>query len=199
MEPEAPTATASKRPRPILWILLGIAAVAFLVMRLGGSAGPGQPASSGPGAARQARADTAFDPSVLDVKIESLQGGRPAPAGTARNPFRFQPKAAPPPEGRPQGFTPGPEPLAQVAPSEPPVPPITVKFLGTLEVPGGTVLAVFTDCSQGGRRTKPFREGESVFGQYRLVKIGLQSVVIEHLDGRGRTTLPKTGQECVWK
>ena len=33
-------------------------------------------------------------------------------------------------------------------------------------------------------------------GRYRLVKIGLESVVIEHLDGRGRTTVAKGGQEC---
>ena len=40
-------------------------------------------------------------------------------------------------------------------------------------------------------------EGQTILGQYRLVKIGLESVVVEHIDGRGRTTLPKGGQECV--
>ncbi len=100
----------------------------------------------------------------------------------------------------PAGLT--PRPAEEMQPQEPAaeqVPAIPVKFLGTMDMPDGSTLAVITDCSQGGRRTKPFREGEPVFGQYRLVKIGLQSVVIEHLDGRGRTTLPKTGQDCVWK
>ena len=59
-------------------------------------------------------------------------------------------------------------------------------------------MAVFVDCSVG-RRTSYAREGEIVDGRYRLVKVGLTSVVVEHLDGRGRTTLPLTGQECVGK
>jgi hypothetical protein len=141
-----------------------------------------------------------MDPERLDVNLESLSADRPGPGDSERNPFRFQPRAAPPAERPPGGGKPAAADDTQ--PQEPAVeqvPPITVKFLGTMDMPDGSTLAVFTDCSQGGRRTKPFREGEPVFGQYRLVKIGLQSVVIEHLDGRGRTTLPKTGQECVWK
>jgi hypothetical protein len=202
METETPDApSVSKRPRPILLILLGIAVAAFLLMRLGGSTGTGgQP--SDPGRAPQPAGAAAADvePERLDVRLDSLSAERPGPGDSERNPFRFRAKAAPPPEPPAGGFKPGTpnetEPQGPVAET---VPPITVKFLGTMDMPDGSTLAVFTDCSQGGRRTKPFREGEPVFGQYRLVKIGLQSVVIEHLDGRGRTTLPKTGQECVWK
>jgi hypothetical protein len=140
-----------------------------------------------------------IDPAALDVKLEALAGERPGPGDTERNPFRFKPKAAPPPP--PQSVSKPPasssEPLAPVGPPPPPAPPpITVKFIGTMELSSGVTLAIFTDCTIG-RKTRPYREGETILGQYRLVKIGLQSVVVEHLDGRGRTTLPKTGQECV--
>ncbi len=202
METETPDAApVSKRPRPILLILLGIVVAAFLLMRLGGSTGTGGPPSD-PGRASQppGAAIADVEPERLDVRLDSLSAERPGPGDSERNPFRFRPKSEPPPEPPPGGFKPGtPKETEPQEPAVETVPPITVKFLGTMDMPDGSTLAVFTDCSEGGRRTKPFREGEPVFGQYRLVKIGLQSVVIEHLDGRGRTTLPKTGQDCVWK
>jgi hypothetical protein len=37
-------------------------------------------------------------------------------------------------------------------------------------------------------------EGQLVFGQYRLVKIQVESVVMEYSDGRGRQTIPIRGQ-----
>ena len=58
------------------------------------------------------------------------------------------------------------------------------------------MVAVFTDCTVGHKNTLA-REGQAILGQYRLVKIGLTSVVVEYLDGRGRTTLAKSGQDCV--
>ena len=41
--------------------------------------------------------------------------------------------------------------------------------------------------------------GEIVAGQYRLVHIGVESVVMEYADGRGRETIRMSGQECVGK
>ena len=41
------------------------------------------------------------------------------------------------------------------------------------------------------------REGDIIDGRYRLVRIGVESVVMEYLDGRGRTTIRLSGQECV--
>ena len=37
-------------------------------------------------------------------------------------------------------------------------------------------------------------EGDVVLGQYRVVRIGVESVVMEYTDGRGRTTIPLRGQ-----
>jgi hypothetical protein len=75
------------------------------------------------------------------------------------------------------------------------VPPIPLKFIGILEAPGVGKIALFTDC----RSTYQVAEGKDIAGQYRLVKIGVESVVVEYLDGKGRTTLRMSGAECVGK
>ena len=38
------------------------------------------------------------------------------------------------------------------------------------------------------------REGEIVEGRYRILKIGVESIDIAYLDGRGRQTIRHTGQ-----
>ena len=38
------------------------------------------------------------------------------------------------------------------------------------------------------------KEGDLVLGQYRILKIGVESVEIAYADGRGRTTLRLSGQ-----
>jgi hypothetical protein len=199
METEAPAvASGAKRPRPILLILLGVVVAAFLFLQFGGSAGPDGPTSN-PTRPPQGGATASIDPSALDVRLDSLEEERPDPGPAERNPFRFQPKAAPQRE-RP---APSREPVEEPAPlpevAEPGPPAIPLRYLGTIDLPDGRILAVLTDCTGSGRRTENAREGQVVMGQYRLVKIGLDSVVIEYLDGKGRTTLAKTGQDCVWK
>jgi hypothetical protein len=211
METESSSATSTTgragRPRPFLLVLLGIVAAAFLVMKLTGSAGPNrQPSNaSAPRPAQTAQAGgrgrgSGIDPSALDVHLESLAAERPSAGETERNPFRFRPAPpppAPPPVSRPAPAPTNSAPPVPIGPPPPPAPPpITVKFIGVIDKEDGTKLAVFTDCSAG-RRQAQAREGGTVDGRYRLVKIGMQSVIIEHLDGRGRTTLAQGGQECV--
>jgi hypothetical protein len=70
-----------------------------------------------------------------------------------------------------------------------------LKFIGLMEVPGMGKIAAFSDC----RTTFRGREGEILDGRYRLVRIGVESVVMEYADGRGRTTIRMSGQECVGK
>ena len=85
-------------------------------------------------------------------------------------------------------------PQRPVKPSSPP--PITLKFIGLLEgVPGEGTVAAFSDC----RATMRGGEGDIIDGPYRLTRIGIESVVMEYPDGSGRTTIRKSGQECVAK
>jgi hypothetical protein len=91
-----------------------------------------------------------------------------------------------------------PPPAASSAPpvptGPPPPPPIgaTIKFIGIVETGQGKIGA-FSDC----KATFPGREGEIIEGRYRIVRIGVESAVLEYTDGTGRTTLPLNGQGCV--
>lgn len=198
MEPES-SAPASTRPRLWLLILLGIAVVAFAAVQMwpSQSAAPAAPTSN----SRAARKGTpgTVDPTSLNVRLDALQGKRPGPGEAERNPFRFQPKPPPPPPPQPKTESGGARGAALEPPpvpaGPPPPPPIPLKFFGIVEKPGAGKVAAFTDC----RATYYGREGEVVAGQYRLVKIGIESVVMEYTDGRGRTTIRLSGQECVSK
>jgi hypothetical protein len=193
-----------------LLILLGVVAVGFAMMKLMGSSGPSPAPASPRRAAQQGQSQAAFgeqapagrgakptaiDPTTLDVHLESLAAARPGEATNERNPFRFRP--APPPPASSARPKPNPEPEVPAGPPPPPPPPpITVKFIGVIDKEDGTKLAVFTDCSAG-RRQSVAKEGGTIDGRYRLVRLQATSVIVEHLDGRGRTTLAQGGQECV--
>jgi hypothetical protein len=150
-------------------------------------------AAPAPGSSNQARdarktgaATAASGP--LAVKLDALKQPPPPPAGETRNPFRFYIKLAPPPPP-PQAVKPpviGPPPV----PVEQGPPPIPLKFIGTMEQ-GKKKVAIFSD---GHGLPVYASEGELVLGQYRLVRIGVESVVMEYPDGRGRQTIPMRGQ-----
>jgi hypothetical protein len=132
-------------------------------------------------------------PNAPDVHLEALEAEHPKPSSADRNLFRFKPKAPPPPpppprqqqvEMAPQGPPPGP-------PPPPPPPPITVKFIGLADVaPGKPKIAVLTD---GLGAPQIGHEGEVVFGKYRILKIGVESIEMAYLDGRGRQTIRLSG------
>jgi hypothetical protein len=203
-----PSTSPASRPRPALLVLLGVVVAAFLAMKFLGSAGPSQPASNARRPPQAALTDATaattgrgtqhaagVDPANLDVHLESLAEPRPVEGGAERNPFRFRPPPPPPAPTPPKPIGP-PTPAPEVTPPPPPPPPITVKFIGVIDKEDGTKLAIFTDCSAG-RRQSVAREGGTIDGRYRLVKLQTTSVIVEHLDGRGRTTLAQGGQECV--
>jgi hypothetical protein len=199
-------------PRPFLLIILGLLVVVFVVMKLAGSAGPRQPASNSsrvaqhpalaqtPASPGRGNKNAPVDPGSLDVHLESLSEPRAGAAANERNPFRFRPPPpppAPPPSKKPPSGPPAAVAETPIAPPPAPAPPpITVKFIGVIDKEDGTRLAMFVDCSAG-RRQSVAREGAVIDGRYRLVKIQTQSAIVEHLDGRGRTTLAQSGQECV--
>jgi hypothetical protein len=169
---------------------LGVAAVALVANQMWpqGSTTPLIP-SSNPG--RNARsAEQAIDPAELTVRLDELKATRPDPGRVERNPFRFQAAAAPP---EPVGSKPT-APIdtdPPLPPPPPPIPPIPLKFMGTVER-GDLKLAALTDCKGF---TYAGRAGETIDGRFRLVSIGVESVVMEYPNGTGRTTIRKSG-EC---
>jgi hypothetical protein len=73
----------------------------------------------------------------------------------------------------------------------PPLPPIPLRFIGIVEAPGQAKrLAALVD-STG--HTFQGREGDVVVGQYRILKIGVESIDMAYLDGRGRQTIRLSG------
>lgn len=139
------------------------------------------------------RIDTSkIDPTLhLDI-LAKLQGIALLSGG--RNLFQFGP-----PPGQPEKKLVGPEPtvtLAPVAevkppppppPVAPPPPPINLKYYGFSSPPGaGTKTAFFLD----GEDILVAREGETVKRRYRVVRIGVNSVVMEDTDSKRQQTLP---------
>lgn len=191
------SSAASNRPRPALLGALAVALAALLVYTLWPAASqPGAPSNLPREQRRQATSTNAPDaPGSLDVRLGALKQPPPAPdEETARNPFRFYVKPPPPPPPPPKPVV-VPPPLlpgqpGYVAPPPPGPPPITLKFIGTVEVRGRKV-AIF----QTERPGIPIYagEGDTVLGQYRVVKIGVESVTLEYLDGRGRQVIPMRG------
>ena len=116
---------------------------------------------------------------VLTAPLAFAQGPTPEPdAAPAPTPPVTQsplPDAGPPPP------PPGP----------PPPPPITLKFAAIMELPGGAKVASLSD----GKGVFLGREGDVIDGRFRIVRIGLESIVMEYVDGRGRQTIPLRGTE----
>jgi hypothetical protein len=136
---------------------------------------------------RAARADTP-QPSAPDVHIDVLSSEKPKPGSADRDLFAFKPKPLPPAPPRPGNQRPGPPaPDRSVAPAPPSIP---LKFVGYMEAPGGRRIASLTD----GRGVIAAREGEIVLGQYKVWRIGVESIDISFLDGHGRQTIRMTGQ-----
>lgn len=194
MATETTARASSGGARP--WLLVALAAVVGLLLVAWMWPGKSAARVAAPSKPRTAEKTTAeaIDPEALEVRLDALNQPRPAAQPGARNPFRFYvpPPPPPPPVTMPEPIAP---PVTPVAPGEQPPPPIPLKFIGLMEVPGMGKIAAFSDC----RTTFRGREGEILDGRYRLVRIGVESVVMEYADGRGRTTIRMSGQECVGK
>jgi hypothetical protein len=130
-------------------------------------------------------------PSALRFDALETVGDQPA---AGRNPFRFgvpprrrhrrlvNARLQPP---QPQGPPPPP-------PGPPPPPAITLKFVGVLQLPTGKRLASLSD----GKGVLVGGEGDVIDGRFRIVRIGVESIVMEYLDGRGRQTIPLRGTDA---
>jgi hypothetical protein len=80
-------------------------------------------------------------------------------------------------------------PAGPAGPAQPP--PIPLKFIGIVEAPGQLKrIAALVDTTG---RAFGGAEGDVVAGQYRILKIGVESIEMSYLDGRGRQTIRLTG------
>ena len=162
--------------------------VAIAGWPFGPSAAP-PPASNGQGrTARNNRSGQAAA-EAPDVHLEALDTERPKPDAAGRNLFRFKPK--PPPPRPPAPPVERQVDTAPVPTGPPPPPPITLKFIGIVDAgQSKKVVAILSD----GRGSPVYgREGETVLGQYRILRIGTESIEMSYLDGRGRQTIRFTG------
>ena len=179
----------SRKQLLALGVLVAVFVTVIVVSRgegpaIGPASSSNQPGTRG--AATQA-------PPVVDVKIEALKAEHDGPSAPERNLFAFKPKPAPAPPSLPPVERQRPIEVAPPMPTgPPPPPPIPLKFIGVMEIPRqGAKVAVLSD-GRGG--TFHAKEGDNVLGQYRLLKIGAESVEMSYIDGRGRQTLRLSGQ-----
>jgi hypothetical protein len=147
-----------------------------------------------PAAAGQA---TASSEAVADVRLDLLSaGGSDDAASVSRNPFRFQERVTPvsaaaaaarrAAAARPE-FVPPPAPTGP-----PPPPPITLRFIGLIEAPLKTGRVAMLSDGRGGLMYG--REGDTVDGRYRMLRVGPDSIEMAYVDGRGRQTIRLSGQ-----
>jgi hypothetical protein len=190
--------TAIPRRQIALLAILAVAAVAVVALQMRDT--PAETSQSPSNRAGPGGAQALPDVPVVDLRLERLQDERGELPESTRDPFRFRPKAPPPPPPRtasgpgsaggaalprPPEFAPPPTPAGP-----PPPPPIPVKFFGLVTIRGERV-AAFTD-TRG--NTFYGKEGDIIEGRYQVLRIGLDSVELAYLDGRGRQTIRLTGQ-----
>lgn len=186
-----------KKRREIALVVLAIALIGTAVWRVRSADSPA-PTAQAPSSAPAPRASgqPAPDPSALAaVNLPALQAERPEPQDGNRNPFRFKPRPAPPLPGQGTGPARGAQQASPIpaGPIEPPQPPpIPLKFIGLADGRDSKVgrVAILSDA----RGVYYGREGEAIEGRYRILKIGVESIDLAYLDGRGRQTIRLTGQ-----
>jgi hypothetical protein len=185
-----------KRRREIVLGVLAVALIAVVFWRYGSTSS--QSAVNGAAnSSTSAGTVPGQKGSANEIDLQALKAERPAPQDSDRNPFRFKPKAPPPPPPGPMSKAGGADPAEAPGPIEPigplPPPPIPLKFIGLMsskDDPKIGRLAVLTD----GRGVYYGHEGDVIEGRYRILKIGVESIDLAYLDGRGRQTIRQTGQ-----
>lgn len=124
-----------------------------------------------------------------NVHLQALRAGTPPPeTPLARDLFRFKEKAPPPRRETVATAPPVTSPPPPPPPSGPP--PIQMRFIGLVEATQqAQKIAILSD----GRGIYQGREGDIIEGRYRILRIGVESVEMAYVDGRGRQTIRLSG------
>ena len=173
--------------RPILLAVLAVALAVVVYVEWPRTAGAVRTTSSPKAAGRTSSAsNTAATP---DVHLKSLDEEHARPGEAERDLFRFKTKPAPA-LPRPAVAMAPPPVVPSGPPPPPPLPPIALKFIGVLERANTQKIAVLSD----GRGAPLYgKEGDTVLGQYKILHIGVESIDMAYLDGRGRQTIRLSG------
>lgn len=179
-------------------LALGMAAVLLIAIAVWAMrrdpAPSSAPASNAPAAAG---VQTPQKNGVTELDLKALEAERPEPVDSDRNPFRFKTRPAPMPspavirQQQQQQAAAAAE--AAAGPIEPPPPPrIPLKYIGEMADPKqpGRRVAILSDT----RGVYYGREGDVIEGRYQIVRIGVESIELAYIDGRGRQTIRQTGQ-----
>ena len=124
-----------------------------------------------------------------DVHLDALSADRQRPE-TRRNLFRFKEKPPPPAPPPPPPRVPTAAELAAAAGPPPPA-PITLKFIGYVDNDAAGKRVAFLSDGRGAPLSG--HEGDTVLGQFRILRIGAESIEMSYLDGRGRQTIRLSG------
>lgn len=168
------------RPEILVLFVLALGLGAWSWLRV-----PGAPVLSGSGGPPESRAPEAPLPRIALERLSQEAAGQGA-AGGERDVFRFgQPPAPPaPPRPVPVATLPVvPADAGPVTPAPPPtLPPLAVKFVGSVEQHGTRVAILMTEDK---KEVLTGREGDTVANRLKIVKIGFESVEVQDL-GSGR-------------
>jgi hypothetical protein len=178
-----------ERRRQILLSLLAVALAVVVYVEWPQTADQVRTPSNQRGAARAPAAAGGL--AAPDVHLKSLEEAHTKPGEVERNLFRFRAKPAPPPAERPTVAMAPPQPVVPSGPPPPPpLPPIALRFIGLLESGNTQRIAILSD----GRGAPLYgKEGDTVLGQYKILHIGVESIEMAYLDGRGRQTIRLSG------
>jgi hypothetical protein len=175
------------------WLVPGLAvaaalSVGWVVLR---DSGPAVAPSAS--AAEPARGGAPREPDLPRIDLARLDTPRPDSGVGHRDLFDFGQPPAPPPMARPSAEmmpeTPPPAPVA-VAPTPPPVTPLTIKYIGAFEGRRGLKVAVLmTDRKE----VLTGQAGEVVANRYRIVRIGLESVDVQEVGSEQVRRIPLKG------
>jgi hypothetical protein len=162
----------------IAGVLLAVAAALFFWPRTE------EPVASSAAAPVKVAADVPW------IQLDRLKSPNPSVPLGKRNIFTYGP-TAPPPTPPPVVDTPAPQMVPPTlepggAPPTPAAPPLTLKFMGIAQPDGGGKIALLLTEQ---KEILHGREGDTLAGRYRILKIGLESVEIEEVTTGQKQTI----------
>ncbi|HLA78205.1 MAG TPA: hypothetical protein VJU18_11550 [Vicinamibacteria bacterium] len=126
--------------------------------------------------------------SVRRIDLDRLE--RPTTAGKVGGRDLFAFGAPPPPPAPPPTLEPPPPPVVQpvaLVPAAPPLMPLNLKYIGSLDAPQGVKVAFFMNDQ---KEVLMGQVGETVMNRFKVMKIGLESADVQMLGSETLQRVP---------